>query len=93
VTLEEDEEVEADKPIGTISSGKWTGKFYAPVSGEILEINEDVEDDPKIINEDPYGEGWVIKVAPSNLQGDLGNLKKTGPEFETWIKGEIVKFS
>jgi glycine cleavage system H protein len=89
VTLEEEDEVSQDKPFGTMSSGKWTGKLYSPISGEILEVNEDVEDDPKICNEDPYGEGWVIKVTPSNLDTDLSKLMKTGPEFESWIKKEI----
>jgi glycine cleavage system H protein len=72
-----------------MSSGKWTGKLYAPVSGEIEEINEDVEDDPKICNEDPYGEGWIIKIVPNNLDGDLSKLMKIGPEFESWINKEI----
>ena len=89
VTLEEDDEVKQDKPFGTMSSGKWTGKLYSPVSGEIAEINEDVEDNPKLCNEDPYGEGWIIKIDPSNLDAELGNLMKLGPEFETWIKKEI----
>jgi glycine cleavage system H protein len=91
VTLEEDDEVAQDKPFGTISSGKWTGKLYSPVSGEITEVNEDVEDEPSLINEDPYGEAWLIKVSPSNLDGDLANLMKPGPEFETWMKKEIVE--
>ena len=89
VTLEEDDEVRQDKPFGTMSSGKWTGKLYSPVSGEIAEINEDVEDNPKLCNEDPYGEGWIIKISPSNLDADLSKLMKLGPEFETWIKKEI----
>ena len=93
VTLEEEDEVEQDKPIGTISSGKLTGKFYAPVSGEISEVNEDVEDEPGTINEDPYGEGWVVKIEPSDLDAELGKLMKTGPEFEAWMKGEIAKFA
>jgi len=88
-TLEEDDEVRQDKPFGTISSGKWTGKLYSPVSGEIAEVNEDVEDNPKICNDDPYGKGWIIKISPSNLDKDLSNLMKLGPEFETWINKEI----
>jgi len=88
-TLEEDDEVRQDKPFGTISSGKWTGKLYSPISGEIAEVNEDVEDNPKICNDDPYGKGWIIKISPSNLDKDLSNLMKLGPEFETWIKKEI----
>ncbi len=89
VTLEEDDEIVRDKPIGTLSSGKWTGKLYAPISGEIVEVNEDIEDEPNLINEDPYGEGWVIKVEPSDLDADLATLKKPGPEFEAWMKKEI----
>lgn len=89
VTLEEEDEVSQDKPFGTMSSGKWTGKLYAPVSGEIEEVNEEIEDDPKICNEDPYGEGWIIKISPSNLDRDISNLMKLGPEFETWIIKEI----
>ena len=89
VTLEEEDEVSQDKPFGTLSSGKWTGKLYAPISGEIEEVNEDIEDDPKICNNDPYGEGWIIKISPSNLERDLSNLMKLGPEFETWVEKEI----
>ncbi len=91
VTLEEDDEVSQDKPFGTISSGKWTGKIYAPVSGEITEVNEDVEDEPGLVNDDPYGEGWFIKVSPSNLDTDLANLKKMGPGFEDWMKASIAE--
>lgn len=91
VTLEEDDEVSQDKPFGTISSGKWTGKIYAPVSGEITEVNEDVEDEPGLVNDDPYGEGWIIKVSPSNLEADLANLKKMGPGFEDWMKAQIAE--
>ncbi|UCD13296.1 MAG: glycine cleavage system protein GcvH [Thermoplasmatales archaeon] len=91
VTLEEEDEVKQDKPFGTMSSGKWTGKLYAPVSGEITEVNEDIEDDPKLCNEDPYGKGWLIKISPGNLDADLSKLMKIGPEFATWIKKEIVE--
>ncbi|UCF49195.1 MAG: glycine cleavage system protein GcvH [Thermoplasmatales archaeon] len=88
-TLEEEDEVTQDKPYGTVSSGKWTGKIYSPVSGEITEINEDIEDNPKLANDDPYGEGWIIKISPSNLEGDLAKLMKTGPEFETYYNEQI----
>ncbi len=88
-TLEEEDEVTQGKPFGTMSSGKWTGKIYAPVSGEIAEVNEDIEDDTKLCNEDPYGKGWIIKISPSSLDADLNNLMKIGPEFEKWIKNEI----
>jgi glycine cleavage system H protein len=88
-TLEEDDEVNQDKPYGTINSGKWTGKLYSPVSGEITEVNEDLEDEPKLCNDAPYGDGWIVKISPSNLEAELKNLMKPGPEFETWYKKEI----
>ncbi len=89
VLLEEDDEVQQGKPCGTISSGKWTGKFYSPISGEITEVNEDVQDEPKMINDDPYGEGWLFKVKPSNPD-DLTNLLQ-GEKMASWLKEEIEK--
>ncbi len=89
VTLEEEDEVNQDKPFGTMSSGKWTGKLYSPVSGEIEEVNEELEDNAQLINDDPYGDGWIIKISPSNLDSDLSQLWRTGAEFETWLKKEI----
>ena len=93
VTLEEDDEVAQDKPFGTLSSGKWTGKIYCPVSGTITEINEDViEDEPKTINDDPYGEGWLVKIEPSDLDGDLGRLYKGGSqEFTDFMAQDMAK--
>lgn len=88
VTLEEGDEVQQGKPMGTLSSGKWTGKLYSPISGEIVEINEDLEDDPSLINESPYGEGWIMKVKPKDLN-ELNNLMRTGDEFEAWMKNQI----
>ena len=63
----EGDEVTKDKPFGTIETGKWVGKVYAPVSGEVEEYNEVVEDVALIINEDPYGGGWVIKIKPEDI--------------------------
>ena len=60
------DEVSKDKPFGTIETGKWVGKLYAPVSGTVEEYNEEVEDDALIINEDPYDKGWIIKVTPDD---------------------------
>jgi glycine cleavage system H protein len=88
VTLEEDDEVQQGKPFGTLSSGKWTGKLYSPISGEIAEVNEELEDEPKLINDSAYGEGWIVKVKPSD-SGELDNLMKAGADFEKWMKEQI----
>ena len=60
-------------------------------NGNVLtgKLNEDVEDDPKLCNDDPYGKGWIAKVSHSNLDADLNKLMKIGPDFETWMKKEI----
>ena len=88
VTLEEDDEVQMGKPFGTMSSGKWTGKLYSPVSGEITEVNEDLEDEPKLINDSPYDEGWVVKIKLSDME-ELDKLMKAGDDFANWMKNEI----
>jgi glycine cleavage system H protein len=53
---------EAHDEIGTIESVKAVAELYTPVSGEISESNEAVADDPAVLNEDPYGDGWLVKV-------------------------------
>jgi len=51
---------------GVVESVKAASDLYMPVSGEIVEINDGLEDTPELVNSDPFGEGWFIKVAPSN---------------------------
>ncbi len=56
------DQVEAGQEIATVESVKAASEVYAPVSGEILAINEDLEDAPEKINADPYGEGWMVRI-------------------------------
>ncbi len=69
----EGDEITKDKPFGTLETGKWVGKIYGPLSGEVEEYNEEVEDDALIINEDPYKGGWIIKIKPENIS-EVENL-------------------
>ncbi len=62
------------RPIATVESGKWVGPVKSPVSGEIVEVNENLVTDAQLLNRSPYKEGWVIKMKPSNLDEDLGDL-------------------
>ena len=87
----EGEEVEQGKPFTSIESGKWVGRVYAVVSGEVTEINEDLEDEPEIINQSPYQDGWLFKISPANLDEEIGNLMKAGPDLEAFIKAEISR--
>lgn len=59
---EEDDEMTAGEPLGDIESVKAVSDIMCPVSGKVVEVNEDVIDDPAMVNEDPYG-AWMIKVA------------------------------
>ena len=56
--------------VATIESAKWVGPVPAPVSGEIVAVNEDARKDPKLVNQDPYGQGWIVKLKPSNWEAE-----------------------
>ena len=60
---------EPGESIGEVESVKTTSDVYCAVPGEIIEVNQEVVDDPSIINSDPYGNGWLAKIKPSDLDG------------------------
>jgi len=66
--------VQKGKSAGTLESGKWVGPVTSPVTGEIAEVNEAVRGKPALINEDPYGEGWFVKIKPDNWDGESTEL-------------------
>lgn len=88
---EESDELTQGKPYGSIESGKWVGRIYAVVSGEVLEVNTSLEDEPEKINSDPYGEGWICKIKPSNLTDEWDALMTVDDSFENFVGGEIKK--
>lgn len=55
-----------DDIFGTVEAVKTVSELFAPVSGEIIEINDALEDDPELVNSDPYGDGWMVKMKLSN---------------------------
>ena len=69
----EGETLAADEVFGTIEVVKTISDLFLPVGGEILEQNEALADQPELVNKDPYGEGWLIKMKPANA-ADLDNL-------------------
>jgi len=84
--------VEQGKPIGSVESGKWVGRLYAPVSGEVVAGNPALEDDPTLVNRDPYGAGWMVKLRASDL-GQLSTLRRcTDPGFAEWFQTEVQKY-
>ncbi len=71
---ETDDEIEAGESFSLVESVKAASDIYAPISGEIVEINEELEDSPELINEEPYEGGWIVKVKMSDAS-ELNNLK------------------
>ena len=63
----EGEELEKEEVFGSIEAVKTVSDLFMPINGEILSFNKKLEDDPELINTDPYGEGWVIKIAISDV--------------------------
>lgn len=55
-------ELEANQPMGTIESVKTVSDLFSPVSGKVVRLNEELLDEPQRVNEDPYGEGWIVEV-------------------------------
>ena len=87
---EEEDDVSQGETCGKIQSRKWIGKLVAPVSGEIAEVNESLEDDTSLINQDPYGKGWILVIEPSDLENELGNLMQ-GDDLISFIDQEIKR--
>jgi glycine cleavage system H protein len=75
--------IEAGDSFGTLESVKAVSDLYAPVGGEVVEVNEALGDSPEKINEDPYGEGWIIKLRVSD-EGDL----LSASDYEQFLEEE-----
>jgi glycine cleavage system H protein len=63
--------VSAGEPCGEVESTKSVSDLYSPVDGEVTEVNPELEDDPGLVNSDPYGAGWLFKVSVSEADGEL----------------------
>jgi glycine cleavage system H protein len=74
----------ASDELGTIESVKAVAEVYTPVAGEIIEINDAVVDDPELLNEDPQGEGWLVKIRFSSAS-DLKSLM-SAEAYEEYVK-------
>ena len=67
------ETLEANETFGTIEVVKTISDLFLPVAGEVLEQNESLEENPELVNKDPYGEGWLIKMNPADIK-DIDDL-------------------
>src|SRR3990170_7169811 len=79
-----DTEVDADSELSEIESTKATSPLISPVSGTVVEVNEDLADSPEIINEDPYGNGWLLVIELSD-PSEVNELMSRD-EYEKFLK-------
>jgi len=63
-----DESLDKDEVFGTVEAVKTVSDLFLPLTGEIVAFNEALEDDPELVNKDPYGEGWMIKLKIANTE-------------------------
>jgi glycine cleavage system H protein len=68
-----DEELEKEEVFGSIEAVKTVSDLFMPIGGTVIEINENIESSPELVNSDPYGEGWMIKIE-INEASDIENL-------------------
>jgi len=82
-------QIEPSGSLGLVESTKASSDVLSPLGGKVLEVNESLEEDPGIINKDPYGEGWLIKIEMK----DKSNLDEllSAEEYEEFLKSEEAK--
>ncbi len=73
ITAEAGSNVKQGETLGSIEAVKTVSEIYSPISGKILEINTAINDNPSVVNTDPYESGWIVKMEPSN-QDEINNL-------------------
>jgi glycine cleavage system H protein len=66
--------LEKGQSAATVESGKWVGPVPAPINGEIVEVNENLKAHPELLNEDPYGNGWILRIRPASWDEDKSTL-------------------
>jgi len=74
------EEISVSETFGSIEAVKTVSDLYAPISGKVVEVNSELEDEPELVNTDPYGEGWLIKVECSDAS-----------QFDTLLSSDVYK--
>jgi glycine cleavage system H protein len=77
-------EVKANEPFGSVESVKTVSELYAPISGKVVEVNEELNDNPEFVNESPYEKAWMIVIEPADLS-EVDNLM-TAEQYEEMIK-------
>ena len=82
-------QIDANEEMGSIESVKAVSDLFAPVSGEVIEINEALTDKPELVNTDPYGDGWLVKIRMSD-PSELDALM-SAEEYDEYCEAESAK--
>ncbi len=80
------------KPFGSIEAGKYIGPLRAPVSGQIVEVNQKVVDDPNLVNTDCYGEGYFIVIEASDLDAEIKELITGAENIQKWLEEQYAEY-
>ncbi len=85
--------LERGQSVATVESGKWVGPVPTPVDGEVTAVNTDLASDPTLVNSDPYGAGWIVRIRPSAWDAQKGELA-SGPDgiaaYEAFLAAEGI---
>jgi len=81
----EGESLSAEEVFGSIEAVKTVSDLLLPIEGEILEVNSELEDSPELVNSDPYGKGWLVKIKPTNADDVEGLL--SADDYKALIAG------
>ena len=81
----EGESLSAEEVFGSIEAVKTVSDLLLPIEGEILEVNSELEDSPELVNSDPYGKGWLVKIKPANADDVEGLL--SADDYKALIAG------
>ncbi len=83
--------VNKGRPFGSMEAGKYVGPLKSPVTGTVTEINQEVLDDPTLVNTDRYGRGWFVVIEPSSLEEDLADLAHDDGVLP-WLENEVREY-
>ncbi len=80
-------QLEAGDELGSIESVKAVSELFAPVGGEVIEVNERLAEKPELVNTDPYGDGWMVRIKVADLS-EVDELLMTAEEYDEYVETE-----
>ncbi len=81
--------VKKGRSAGTVESSKWVGPVKSPINGKVVAANETVANNPKLLNEDPYGQGWFVRIEPTDWENEKAGLvtgDQAVTEYDAFLK-------